>query len=424
MSVLIKRAIIIDPASPYHKKKADIYLNSGRIEKIGRGLKVKARKTYAADNLHVSPGWCDIGTQIGEPGLEHREDLRSVANAAAAGGYTTLASFPNTDPVVDSKPAVEYIRNRSASLPIHIYPIGAISRRAEGREIAEMQDMHDAGAIAFSDGRNSLTHGGVMKLALQYVRSFGGLIINKALDLEFAVEGQMHESAVSTSLGLKGIPVMAEKLMVQRDLELLDYTQSRLHIFGVASSEAVKLLKTARKTALSVSASTPALNLLLTDKDLDTFDTNLKVLPPLRSNNDRKALIQAIDKGVITCITSNHDPLEEELKKVEFAHADFGASNLETAFSVANTSLHGQIDTETIVHCFCQGPRSALGLDTPVINVDETAELTLFDPGKSWTVARSDIHSKSRNNAMVGHQLTGRVLGVFSKNQFILNNQA
>lgn len=415
MRILIRRALVLDPASTHHKKRLDILVRNGTIERIGRSLTDKASHTVESDNLHVSVGWVDTGTQVGEPGLEHREDLESVSRAAIAGGYTRLICFPNTDPALHSKSEVEYIRNRSRSLPVDVLPVGAISRNCKGVDIAEMQDMHNAGAVAFSDGRNPVGDSGLMLRALQYVKTFGGLIVNRPYDRHLSPHGQVHESRTSVRMGMPGIPGMAERMMLERDLRLLEYAGSRLLSYGVSTSTAISLIRSARKSGLAVHATVPAVNLLLRDEDVEAFDTNLKVMPPLRGRTDRNALIRGIRDGTITCICTNHEPIEEERKKLEFAHAAFGSTGLETAFAMACTALKGKVKIEDIVRCFAIGPREVFDLPVPRIIQNESAELTLFDPDVSWTVSAGDLRSRSRNCAAMGQTLKGKVIGVITK---------
>ncbi len=418
MRILIRRALIIDPLSKHHQKKRDIYVRNGKIERIGRGLDVKIDKVIEQNGLHVSPGWCDIGTQIGEPGFEHREDIQSVAKAASSGGYTVLACFPNTNPVLDSKSSIDFVRNRSASTGVTIHPIGAITKGAKGGDIAEMQDMHAAGAVSFSDGRYPLTHAGIMQIALLYVKSFEGVIINRPFDALMAPNGQMHESVVSTSLGMRGLPTVAERIMLERDLRILEYTDSRLHSYGISSAESVVLVKAAHKSNLRMSCSVPATNLLFTDEELSDFDTKYKVMPPLRGNKDRKALIKGILDGTVQCICSNHEPLEEECKKLEFANAEFGSTGLQTAFGMANTALRSKASIEQIVHCFNYGPRKILGLPLQTIEEGVEAELTLFDPSFSWSPSVDTLRSKAKNSAALGSQLIGRAIGTIHRGAY------
>ncbi len=423
MRLLLRRALVIDPRSPHHGKRLDLLVRRGKIEAIGRNLNDSADHELKSANLCVSPGWLDIGAQSGEPGLEHREDLSTLARAALAGGYTGVVCFPNTAPPIDSKSSVEYILNRSKALPIHIYPIGTISEHCRGTDLAELRDMHAAGALAFSDGRNPVTNTGLLQRALEYTRSFNGLVIDRPYDASLSPDGQMHESAVNVRLGLMGIPSHAEVSIIDRNLHLLTYSRSRLHLYALSAAGSIPLIRKARRSGLDVSASVAAINLLLDDSALEDFDTNLKVMPPLRSNGDRSALVRGLRDGVIDCIVSNHEPVEEERKKMEFDYAGFGATGLETAFAVAHTALHSQVALERIIHCLCHGPRELTGVPVPEIRKNAEAELTLFDPDTVWTVSPEDLKSRSANCPVLGRQLTGRVLGVVAKGALHRNFQ-
>lgn len=418
MRILIKRAQILDPHSRHHKKRLDIFIRAGRIERIARDVREKADAVVEGDNLHVSPGWTDIGTQVGEPGFEHREDLQSVSQAAIKGGFTRLVCFPNTDPAIHSKSEVEYIRSRSATLPVTILPCGAVSRSCEGKDLAEMQDMDHAGAVAFTDGRYPIDDAGLMLRALQYVKTFDSIVINRPFERQLAAGGQINESRMSAMLGMKGIPELSERIALERDLRLLEYASSRLLVYGISTSGSLALLRSARNAGMPINATVPALNLLASDTDLEDFDTNLKVLPPLRTESDRKALVSGIFDGTITCICSNHEPLEEEQKKLEFAHAGFGSTGLETAFAIANTALKGRVKIEEIVRCFTEGPAEALKLPPARIAKGNPADLTLFDPDAEWTVMREDLRSRSKNAAALGRELKGKVRGVVSKGRY------
>jgi dihydroorotase len=417
---LIKRALILDPNSRHHRKRLDVYVKKGVIARVGRNLKVTADAIVQSGNLCLSPGWLDIGTQVGEPGYEHREDLVSLSKAAIAGGYTGIACFPNTKPVLQSKSEIEFITNKARGLPIALYPIGSISENCHGMDLAELYDMHTTGAVAFSDGRTPVSHAGLMFRALQYVLSFKGLVINRPDDRYISPEGQINESEVSIGLGLKGIPSIREHIMLDRDLRILEYSGSRLHAYGISTNESTSLLRQAVKSGLDVTSSVVAANLLLEDADISDFETNLKVLPPLRGRADRKALLRAVKDGIITCIVSNHEPVEEERKKMEFANADFGSTGLETAFAMANTACLEQVPLEDLVACFAQNPRKILGLDVPLIDAGESAEMTLFDPEILWTAAPEHLASRSHNAAALGRELQGCVLGVVTKGTFHL----
>ncbi len=421
MQLLIKNAILVDPASKYNGEKINIFIIDGKIKQIGKRLGVQDAKVYDANGAYVSPGWVDIGTQVGDPGFEHREDFRSIEKAALAGGYTSMACLPNTYPPIHSKSEVLYVINSSKNSIVDFLPIGAISDDCAGKDITEMYDMRAAGAIAFSDGKNPIQDSGLMMRALQYVQPFNGVIINQPLDKNVAQHGQLHEGVVSTSLGLRGIPSMAEELVVQRDIYLSEYTSSNLHLLNISTAESVRLIRLAKKKGLKVTASVAALNLAFNDAALSDFDSNFKVLPPLRRASDQKALIQGLKDGTIDCITSNHTPLESEVKNLEFLFAEFGAIGLQTAFSLANSALHKKLSIEEIIEKIAFGPRKVLGLPMKTIAVGEPADLTLFDPQLEWTFEQKDILSKSKNSPLIGSRLKGKVTAVAKGKDLVMN---
>ena len=412
MKLLIKQAKIIDPGGPHHGKKLDIFVQNGLIKKVGGNLEEKADRRLSSRGLCVSPGWVDLGVQIGDPGYEHREDIASVSAAAAAGGYTTLLSWPNTAPAVDTKAGVLYVRRQTQGQLVEIYPIGAVSKQCKGEDITEMIDMQRAGALAFSDGRFPIQSAGLMLRALQYVKSFDGLVINQPLEKDVEPHGQMHEGLISTSLGMKGIPNLAEELMAQRDIYLVGYAGSRLHLANISSAGSVALVRQAKKEGLNVTASTPVMNLLFSDERLKDFDANYKVLPPLRRESDRQALIEGVLDGAIDLITSNHVPLEEDRKKLEFPYAGFGAIGLETAFAALITHLGSKLSIERIVQAISIRPRVLLGLTVPAIAEGQAANLTVFDSTVEWTYTEESVHSRSANSPFIGQQLKGKVLAV------------
>ncbi|HFA49455.1 MAG TPA: dihydroorotase [Bacteroidetes bacterium] len=412
MQLLIKNATFTDPASKYHGDKASIFIKNGKIERIGKRLKTSAAKVFDAGGAYVSPGWLDIGTKVGDPGFEHREDFRSVEKAAAAGGYTAIACLPNTSPAIHSKSEVLYVKNSAKNSLVDFLPIGAVSENCAGKDITEMYDMRAAGAVAFSDGKKPVQDSGLIMRALQYVQPFGGVILNQPLDHNVAQNGQLHEGVVSTSLGLRGIPAMAEELIVQRDIYLSEYTDSNLHLLNISTAESVRLVRLAKKKGLKVTASVAALNLAFTDGALHDFDSNFKVLPPLRSEKDRKALIAGLKDGTIDCIASNHTPMEAEVKELEFSYAKFGAIGLQTAFSLSLAALEKQLPLEDIVGKFAFGTRKVLGLPVPSISEGDEANLTLFDPGLEWTFHKKNILSKSKNTPLAGKKFKGKAIAL------------
>ncbi|MCC7246101.1 MAG: dihydroorotase [Saprospiraceae bacterium] len=392
----------------------DILIRHGKIESIGQGLTPpEGAEIWDEPGLCVSPGWMDIGAQSGDPGYEHREDLHTLARAAQMGGFTRVAIFPNTHPAIHSKSEVLYVQKKSAGELVNILPVGAISQECAGKDLAELYDMHAAGAVAFSDGEKSVQDAGLLLRALEYVKAFNGLIINEPYYKTIAAGGQMHEGVMSTSLGMKGIPALAETLMVQRDLSLLEYAGSRLHIHLISTAQSVELIRKAKNAGLNVTCSVAAANLCFTDEQLHDFDANWKVQPPLRSENDRQALLQGLRDGVIDMIVSNHNPRDIETKNLEFPYADFGMIGLETAFALCRT-FAPELSLDMLIEKMAFAPRRILGLAVPEIKSGATAELTLFQPDAEWTFTTQHIGSRSHNTPLIGQNLRGKVLGVMN----------
>ena len=419
MKVLIKKATIIHHGAKEATKK-DILVENGRITQIAKSITADKAKVVESPDLHVSPGWLDIGAQPGQPGYEYRETYHSLSKAARAGGYTALATFPRNSPPIQSRIEVEYLLQLNEILPVQIYPIGAVSQELAGKDLTEMLDMIHAGAIAFSDGRKHALEPGLLVRALEYVIPYKIVIIDFPLDRSFTIEGQIHEGKISASLGLTGIPSVAEEITVQRDIQLAAYTGSRLHFHGISSAESIGHLQKARSEKIDVTSDVPAMHLLLEDKDIGDFDSHKKVLPPLRHQRDRKALIKAIKDGVITHISSIHTPMEVETKDVEFTYASFGSLGLESAFPVAHTVLRDIMPIEDIIDKFCFGPRSVLNFQTPLVKEGNEANLTLFDPSLSWGYEGSK-HSLSKNDALTGREFVGKVVGTLYKDHLLIN---
>jgi len=414
MRLLLKQLTVLDKNSPYHQEKVSILIENGIITKIGKSIRItKNVKAVEFKGAIVSIGWLDIGTQIGEPGYEHRETLKTVAAAAARGGFTEIACFPNTQPTISTKSGVQYIRNNTKELLVDFHPIGAISKDCEGEELSEMVDLHHAGAIAFSDGRRSVQNNGLLMRALEYVKSFNGLIINHPHDKAIARNGMVHEGPISTGLGTPGIADMAESIQVERDLSLRSYTDSKLFIHNISSKDSVQKIRVARaNNKKNIYTSVPYLNLMYNDKAVEQFDANYKVLPPLRDEEDRMALIDGIKDGTIDCITTNHKPVEVESKNLEFSRSSYGAIGLETCFAAINTLLKKVITTRQLVQALAYKSREALNLKVPTIAIGENANLTIFDTEMEWTYDKKSIRSKSSNSPFVGYAFTGKVLAV------------
>ncbi|MCR6640649.1 MAG: dihydroorotase [Sporocytophaga sp.] len=420
MKILLKSAEIIDKNSPYHFQKKNIIIVDGKIEKIGDSEET-ADIVLESPNLKVSPGWFDLRASIKDPGSEHKEDIHSATRAAASGGFTGMVCMPNTKPVLQTKDLVEYISNRSANKITSVYPVAAVTVDNKGEEITEMIDLHKAGAIAFSDGNKPIWHSDVLLKTLQYLQSFNGLLLVHAEDKYVSMYGQMNEGFTSTLLGLKGLPKLAEEIIVERDLRILRYTGGKIHFSHVSSPRSLELIKQAKAEGLNVTSDITAYNLALDDTLLTSFDTNLKVNPPLRSREDVDAFWNYLRDGVIDAIVSDHNPQDEESKNLEFDLAEFGMIGLESVFSIVNT-IKRDISLETLLDKISFAPRRILGLPQPVIKEGELAEITIFDSEKEWEFTKNDIKSKSKNTPFVGWKFKGKPLAVVNKGMYFINN--
>jgi dihydroorotase len=411
MKVLIQSAKILDVNSPFHKKTRNVVVQNGRITDIG-DKNYQADKVINAEGMLLSTGWFDLGTWVGDPGFEYKEDLQSVTAAAAAGGFTELAVLPNTQPAIQTKNDITYITRNNASRLVQVHALAAVTRNNKGEELTEMIDLHQAGAVGFTDGLKTIWHTDVFLKALQYLQQFNGVLIDHAEDIWLNMFGQMHEGITSTQLGLKGMPAIAEEVAISRNLKLLDYAGGRLHVARLSTARSVNLLRGARKK-FNVTCDVAAYQPLLTDTLLSAFDTNYKVNPPLREKRDSDALIKGLKDGTIDVICSGHVPQDVESKKVEFDHAEPGIINLQTA-GANLVALAEQVKWEVLIEKITSAPRKVLGLEVPVIDVNAKANLTLFDPERTWTLDETSNVSKSVNSPWFGRQLKGKAVAVFN----------
>lgn len=420
MKILLQQVTIADPNSPYNGNEKDILIVDGFINRIADNILDDSAQTFTANNVMVTPGWVDIFSHACDPGHEFRETLETCVDAAAAGGYTTIFTLPDTNPVVDSKAQVEYIRQRSASLKIKVYPIGSISKKREGKELAEMYDMQQTGAAAFSDGLQPLQNADLLLKALQYVKTFNGVIIQLPQDKNIAAHGLMNEGIISTQLGLPGMPAIAEELIIARDIELTAYANSALHFTGVTTEKSIECIKAAKQKGINITCSVTPYHLFFCDEDLHNYNSNLKVNPPLRKRSDMLALRKAVIDGDVDCIASHHLPQDWDSKTCEFEYAKFGMIGLQTSYAAVQTAL-SQLSAEKIAILFSVNARKIFQLDEIKIAEGAPAELSLFNKNE-FTLKKEQIKSKSQNSAFINVSLHGNVIGIVSKGNLILNN--
>jgi dihydroorotase len=417
MNLIFKNAVIIDANSPFNKQVVDIQVENGIIKKIGANLTADGFDTVELDNLHISRGWFDSSVSLGEPGYEDRETLVNGLEVAARSGFTNIALQPTGNPIAERQADIAFLVNKSAHTATQVHPIGALTKHSEGKDIAELYDMKNAGAVAFGDYNKSISDAAILKIALQYVQDFDGLVIAYSQDDKIKGKGVVHEGEVSTKLGLKGIPTLAEELQIVRNLYLLEYTGGKLHIPTISTAKSVKLIKEAKAKGLNVTCSVAVHHLIFTDDVLTDFDSRYKVAPPLRPDAERRALIDGVLDGTIDMVTSDHNPIDIENKKLEFDFAKDGTVGFESAFG----ALTSVLPLEVIVDKLTAG-KAIFGLEDTVIKEGAVASFTLFNPEGEWTFTKNDILSKSKNSAFLGQQLKGKAYGIYNRGKLILNS--
>ncbi len=420
MKLLLKQVTIADIHSPYNALVKDILVLDGIITKIDDSITDQEAEIIDLKGAFLSPGWVDIFAHFNDPGIEYKETLETGAAAAAAGGYTRVFVLPNTQPAVYSKSTVEYIVQKSKSLPVHISPIGAITKNIDGKELAEMYDMHNSGAIAFSDGLHPVQTPGLMLKAMQYVKAINKVIIQLPIDKSISKAGLINEGITSTLLGLPGIPSIGEELIIGRDIELLRYTGSKLHIAGISTAKGLETIKAAKAEGLQISCSTTPYHLVFCDEDLTTYDTNLKTDPPLRSRSDMMALRKGVVDGSIDCIATHHFPQDWDNKTCEFEYAATGMIGLETAFAVVHDLLP-ELSLERLVSLFSSNASTIFSLSTHTIIEGALAEFTMFKREEVQTITTNTLKSKCRNSPFIGKPLKGKVIGIINKDKLYLN---
>lgn len=420
MRVLLKKACIIAPGQPIDGQIRDVLIENGVITQIAEDAGSDAQEIISGDHLHVSPGWMDVFADFCDPGYEFKEDLTTGAQAAAGGGFTEVMLVPNTLPAIETKAQVEYILSHNPRLPATLHPIGAVSQGLKGQSLAEMYEMHRSGALGFSDGLAPVQHSGLLLKALQYIKAFGGILIQIPDDTGISHHGLMHEGVWSTRLGMAGIPAIAEEIIVKRDLDLLAYTDSRLHFTGISLEKSIELIARAKASGLSVSCSVTPYHLMFTDESLQQYNSHFKVTPPLREAHDVEALRRAVMDGVIDCIATHHMPQDADSKQKEFEYAAPGMIGLETCFGVLGAAVP-QMKTTQLINLLAVNPRKLFGRPVPEIREGAPASITFFDPTLEWTVEAKDLKSKSRNTPFLGRKLKGKVLGTYHNQQLTRN---
>ncbi|NEV94223.1 dihydroorotase [Psychroflexus sp. YR1-1] len=414
-SFLLKSAKILDPESSYHLQTKDILVEDGVITKIEDSL-LNADQILSFKNLHVSCGFFDSSVSFGEPGFEERETLANGVITARKSGFTSFLLNPNLNPVTDTNSAVKFLQQQIDPQLIDIKPLGALTKGFDGKNLAELYDMQMAGAVGFYDFKTPVADANLFKIALQYMKSFEGLLFSYPQDKYIAGRAQVNEDEFTTYIGLKGIPNLAEELQIARDLYILEYTGGKLHIPNLSTKASVELIKKAKAKGLQVTCSVALPHVFFTSDMLESFDSKYKILPPLRTQKDTEALKNAVKDGVIDMLTCDHEPMDEEHKALEFENASYGSIGLESAFSVVNTLFGAEKASELLTK-----PKTNFGLQTSKIDLKQRADLSLFDPDSEYTFQKQHIFSKTKNSIFLGESLKGKVFGSIYNDSFYEN---
>ncbi|MFY8126967.1 MAG: dihydroorotase [Chitinophagaceae bacterium] len=421
MKILLKQVFVASKTSSHANKIVDILIENGIITSIENNITHTQNITVInCNNCSVTNGFVDVFCQVGEPGFEAKETLETLADAAFAGGFTTVFAMPNTHPIVDNKSLVGFIQSQNKKLPSQILPLGSITQKTEGKLLAEMYDMHQAGAVGFSDGLVPVQTAGVMLKALQYIKAFDGIAIQVPIDKSIGAKGVMNEGITSVQLGLQGIPSIGEELLLKRDIDLLEYTNSKLHVTGVSTKAAVNLIAAAKQKGLQITCSCTPLHLLFCEDDLEHYNTNLKLNPPLRTKADKEALQQALMDGVIDCIASHHIPEIKDNKICDFIEAAFGSINIQTVFSTLITAMPN-ISASILANVLVENAASIFKLNLPAIEVGNPSNLTVFNTTDSWHYSAENNKSKSVNSPLLNSTLKGKIVACINNHQVFIH---
>ena len=404
----LRNVVVQDTHSTYHGQEVDIRIEKGIIKAIAKS------KIKSASPKMLTPGLMDLSSHFNDPGAEYKEDLNTGLKTACEGGFTDVCILPNTLPVVDNRSTIEYVLAKGSQQVTSVHPLGALSKKLEGDSLAEILDLKESGAVAFTDGTVPIMNAELLLTALQYVQKFNGIVISRPRDLSLSKGGQMHEGNVSTSLGLVGMSSLSEIVMIERDLSILAYTGGRLHIHGISTFESVALIAKAKKSGLAVTCDVILHQLCYTDDSLCSFDSCYKVDPPLRTNKDIQALKTGLKNGTIDAISIDHLPQDIEGKNLEFDMAEFGMIGLQTAFSSLLSLISTELSLDMLLEKLSNGPRHVLKLPTVKIEEGEFAKLTLLDTRLKWDYNQGSNISKSNNSPLLGHLLTGKSVGIIN----------
>ena len=416
MALLIKSAKVIDSKSTYHGKKKDILIDGKKISEINDKIANGSHEIIDVENLHISPGWFDSSVSFGEPGFEERETLKNGCYSAGMSGFTDILLNSNTSPIIDTKADISFIKSKSKEYLTNVHPLGAFTVKSKSNELAELKDMQDTGAVSFYDYKKPISNPNLLKTALLYSQSFNGLIMSFPGNLDISKKGIINEGIISTSYGISGIPSLAEKLQLSRDIQILEYAGGKLHIPTISCKSSVDLIRNAKSKGLDISCSVAIHNLIFNEDKLKDFDTRFKVLPPLRTELDRKALIKGVEDGTIDMVTSDHFPVDIENKKMDIDNSFFGTIGLESFFG----SLLNIFSLEKCISILNSG-KSRFGINENIIREGEVANFSLFNPNIGYIFDKNHIHSTSKNSAFLGIKMKGKPLGIIVGDSFLIN---
>lgn len=415
MIILIKAAQVIDAKSTFNGTQQDILITDGKITKIGKQLTAKDVIVINFKGLCISRGWFDSSVSFGEPGLEERETISNGLETAAKSGFTRIALNSNTQPKLDNHALVAHVISESKKKATFLHPIGNLTQAGDDSQLAELYDLKNAGAVGFGNFKKDIADPNLFKIALQYCQHIDGLVVAFPQNSAIARRGIINEGVLSTQLGVQGIPSLAEEIQVARDLSLLEYTGGKLHIPTISTQKSIALIQQAKKNGLNVTCSVAIHNLCFNESQLSSFDTRYKVLPPLRTEKDRIALVKGVKKGTIDFVTSDHCPIDVDHKKMEIDHAEYGTIGLESAFG----ALMNHFSLDETIALLTKG-KKRFGIEDYPIEVGAPAELTLFTTHKPVPFERNDVLSASKNSAFLGFPMSGSALGIVSKGMLSL----